>query len=402
MLLLLENFMISISAIFANKARSSLTALGIVIGVFSVTMMGTLITGLDKTFEGSMSFLGKDILYVGRWEWFSDMDWWEMKNRPRIKLEYIDKIKNKSNRVLAVAPERRKGVSISYQEKNTGIEIFGTSENYMKTVSSNIVSGRFFTNNEDRSGSRIIVIGDGVKKAFFGEKNPIGEKIKINNIKFRIIGVLEEQGKFMGIWSLDNRAIIPLGTYERIFSRRDFLTLRVKVPDKNLNESKDEIMTIMRHLRSLKPNQKNDFSINQTKAFEKQYNSLKLAIGGTGTFITLLSLIVGGIGVMNIMFVSVKERTREIGVRKAIGATKGMIMGQFLMEAITICLFAGLTGLLFAYISSFFLNKFFPSTLDLGLATFAILISMLVGVVSGFVPSYRAANLDPIDSLRYE
>ena len=256
MLLLLENFMISISAIFANKARSSLTALGIVIGVFSVTMMGTLITGLDKTFEGSMSFLGKNILYVGRWEWFSDMDWWEMKNRARIKLEYIDKIKNKSDSVLAVAPERRKGVSISYQEKNTGIEIFGTSENYMKTVSSNIVSGRFFTNNEDRSGSRIIVIGDGVKKAFFGEKNPIGEKIKINNIKFRIIGVLEEQGKFMGIWSLDNRAIIPLGTYERIFSRRDFLTLRVKVPDKNLNESKDEIMTIMRHLRSLKPNQK--------------------------------------------------------------------------------------------------------------------------------------------------
>ena len=130
--------------------------------------------------------------------------------------------------------------------------------------------------------------------------------------------------------------------------------------------------------------------------------SAGVAIGGTGTFITLLSLIVGGIGVMNIMFVSVKERTREIGVRKAIGATKGMIMSQFLMEAVTICLLAGLIGLLFAYLGSFLLNKIFPSNLDLSLALFSILISMFVGVISGIIPSYRAAKLDPIDSLRYE
>ena len=133
-----------------------------------------------------------------------------------------------------------------------------------------------------------------------------------------------------------------------------------------------------------------------------RYNTLKVAIGGTGVFITLLSLIVGGIGIMNIMFVSVKERTREIGVRKAIGATKGMIMGQFLMEAVTICLIAGLIGLSLAYISSIFINKIFPSTLPIGLSISAVLMSMVVGVISGFIPSYQAANLDPIDSLRYE
>mgnify|MGYP001248795884 FL=1 len=401
-LLFLENLIISISAIFENKVRSILTALGIIIGVYSVTMMGTLIVGLDKTFEGSMSFLGKDVLYVGRWEWFSDLDWWEMKNRPRIQENYIEKIKSKSNLALAIAPERRKGVSISYKENTTGIEIFGTNEDYLETVSLNIVSGRFITNSEDRSGSRVIVIGDGVRKAFFKSKNPIGEKIKINNINFRIVGVLEEQGKFMGIWSLDNRAIIPMGTYERIFTKRDFLTLRIKVPEEKLYQSKDEILAIMRHLRSLKPRQKNDFSINHSVAFEKQYNQLKLAIGGTGTFITLLSLIVGGIGVMNIMFVSVKERTREIGVRKAIGATKRMIMSQFLMEAIMICFFAGLAGLFFAYISSLLLGNFFPSTLNFNLAFFAILMSMAVGIISGLIPSYRASKLDPIESLRYE
>ena len=401
-LLFIENFLISLSAIFANKTRSILTALGIIIGVLSVTMMGTLISGLDKTFEGSMSWLGKDVLYISRWEWFSDMDWWEVRNRPRIRPEYVDQVKERSQYALAVAPVMQRGASLSYSDKEIRTQIFGTNEEYMETISTNIEKGRFFTNSEDKSGMRVTVIGDGIKKAFFGDEEAIGKYIKIDNMKFRVIGILEEQAKFLGLFSTDKQAILPFGAYKRIFSKRGFMRLSVKVPEDKIEEAVDEMSFVMRHIRGLKPNQKNDFAINQTKAFEKQYNTLKIAIGGTGTFITLLSLIVGGIGVMNIMFVSVKERTREIGVRKAIGATKGMIMSQFLMEAVTICLLAGLIGLLFAYLGSFLLNKIFPSNLDLSLALFSILISMVVGVVSGIIPSYRAAKLDPIDSLRYE
>ena len=401
-LLFIENFLISLSAIFANKTRSILTALGIIIGVLSVTMMGTLISGLDKTFEGSMSWLGKDVLYISRWEWFSDMDWWEVRNRPRIRPEYVDQVKERSQYALAVAPVMQRGASLSYSDKEIRTQIFGTNEEYMETISTNIEKGRFFTNSEDKSGMRVTVIGDGIKKAFFGDEEAIGKYIKIDNMKFRVIGILEEQAKFLGLFSTDKQAILPFGAYKRIFSKRGFMRLSVKVPEDKIEEAVDEISFVMRHIRGLKPNQKNDFAINQTKAFEKQYNTLKVAIGGTGTFITLLSLIVGGIGVMNIMFVSVKERTREIGVRKAIGATKAMIMSQFLMEAVTICLLAGLIGLLFAYLGSFLLNKIFPSNLDLGLALFSILISMFVGVISGIIPSYRAAKLDPIDSLRYE
>ena len=401
-LLFIENFLISLSAIFANKTRSILTALGIIIGVLSVTMMGTLISGLDKTFEGSMSWLGKDVLYISRWEWFSDMDWWEVRNRPRIRPEYVDQVKERSQYALAVAPVMQRGASLSYSDKEIRTQIFGTNEEYMETISTNIEKGRFFTNSEDKSGIRVTVIGDGIKKAFFGDEEAIGKYIKIDNMKFRVIGILEEQAKFLGLFSTDKQAILPFGAYKRIFSKRGFMRLSVKVPEDKIEEAVDEMSFVMRHIRGLKPSQKNDFAINQTKAFEKQYNTLKIAIGGTGTFITLLSLIVGGIGVMNIMFVSVKERTREIGVRKAIGATKGMIMSQFLMEAVTICLLAGLLGLLFAYIGSFLLNKVFPSNLDLSLAIFSILISMIVGVISGIIPSYRAAKLDPIDSLRYE
>lgn len=397
-----ESLRISISSIYLNKLRSSLTALGIIIGVLSVTVMGTLISGLDRSFENSMSWLGKDILYISRWEWFSDMEWWEVRNRPRMKLSYEDKIREMSDYALAVSPVMQRGASLSFGDKNTQTQIFGTNVDYMETVNEDIKVGRFFTENEERSGSRVTIIGSGIQEAFFEYQNPIGKYIKIDGIKFRVIGVLEKQGKFLGLFSVDNQAILPLGAYTRLFSKRGFMRLSVKVNEQKIDDAKSELQAVMRRIRGLKPGEKDDFAINQTKAFETQYNTLKYAIGGTGLFITILSLIVGGIGIMNIMFVSVKERTREIGVRKAIGATPNMILTQFLFEAITICVIGGLIGLTLAFGVSFFINKIFPSTLPLWLSISSIIMSIFVGVISGIVPSYQAAQLDPIEALRYE
>ena len=399
----LESFRIAMTSIFSNKSRSILTALGIIIGVLSVTLMGTLISGLDRGFDKSMAFLGKDIFSISRWEWFGDADWWEVRNRPRMRLEYVDVIKEKSSYAEAVAPVMQRGAVLSRGELSTaGTQIFGTNTDYMSTITANIAQGRFFTEGEDRSGSRVTIIGNDIAENLFVNQDPIGEYLKIDGMKFRVIGIMEKQGKFLGLFSVDNQAIIPVGTSVRLFSRRGFIRISVKVPPENIVDAKDELYGIMRQTRGLKPSQKDDFAINQTEAFERQYNQIKLAIGGTGIFITILSLVVGGIGIMNIMFVSVQERTKEIGVRKAIGATKNMILTQFLMEAISICLIGGLIGLLMASGLSFVINKFFPSTMPLWLAFTSILLSVLVGVLSGVVPSYRAARLDPIDALRYE
>ena len=399
----IESFRIAFTSIFSNKSRSILTALGIIIGVLSVTLMGTLISGLDKGFDKSMAFLGKDIFSISRWEWFGDADWWEVRNRPRMRLEYVDVIKEKSSYAEAVAPVMQRGAALSRGDLSTaGTQIFGTNTDYMSTITANIAQGRFFTEGEDRSGSRVTIIGNDIAENLFVNQDPVGEYLKIDGIKFRVIGVMEKQGKFLGLFSVDNQAIIPVGTSVRLFSRRGFIRISVKVPPENIVDAKDELYGIMRQTRGLKPSEKDDFAINQTEAFEKQYNQIKLAIGGTGIFNTILSLVVGGIGIMNIMFVSVQERTKEIGVRKAIGATKNMILAQFLMEAISICLIGGLIGLLMASGLSFVINKFFPSTMPLWLALTSILLSVIVGVLSGVIPSYRAARLDPIDALRYE
>jgi len=401
--LFLENFRISLTAVLANKMRSLLTALGVVIGILAVTLMGTLISGLDRSFEQSMEFLGKDVLYIRKFEWFGDKEWWEMRNRPNIKIKHADLLRDRSQYAKYVAPVSEWYTSVKRGDDDiSGVRVTGTTNEYALISTAEIDKGRFFSNSESHSGSRVAVIGKDIKDALFENEQAIGNKIRIGNYTFRVIGEVEKQGKFLGMFSMDKQIIIPLGTHQRLFTRRGWTGINVKVAESDLNDATEELTAMMRQLRHIRPSKENNFALNRQDPFKEQYAMIKLAIGGTGLFITILSLVVGGIGIANIMFVTVKERTREIGVRKALGATPKMILAQFLMESVTICLFGGLLGMGLAWGGSFIIDQYFPSDMPLGLAITALGLSTVVGVISGLAPSYKAAKLDPIDALRYE
>lgn len=403
-----EGLLISLRAIRANKARAILTTLGIVIGIASVVLMSTAIRGIDNAFQTGVASMGSDNLYIDKWEWFNnDIPWWEMRNRRNITLEDYKKYKELAKLPAASAPTVWSNQTIKYKEHSVEfIIIQGTNDDYIKTTNLNFSEGRFFNEVESNGGRAVCVLGSEVAKKLFPRGSALNNEVKIKGHKFKVIGVLAEQGSWvMGNFNPDNQAFIPIQNVFKYFQSENFrsITFNVRAPNSQMVEAvKEEAVGIMRRVRGLKYNEENDFSINQQEALLKTINQTVGVIQIAGLFITGLSLFVGAIGIMNIMFVSVKERTREIGIRKAIGAKRRTILGQFISESAIICLIGGMIGLVIAIILSLIINQFLPTSVDANAFILAIIISILTGVISGFAPAYTAAKLDPVEALRYE
>ncbi|ACF13056.1 protein of unknown function DUF214 [Chloroherpeton thalassium ATCC 35110] len=408
----IESFVIAFAQIRAHKMRSMLTALGVVIGILAVTLMGTAIGGIDKGFDKSLSIIGFDVLYVQKWPWSSVDDWWNYRNRPRLETDYADKMNrmiatNPNSELVTVVPQMASSKSV-YYEGNAVEDIFilGTTDRYPETSTVELSEGRFFNTIESRTGRQVCVLGYDVADALFPNASPINQKVRIGNQNFLVIGVYVKQGKFLGLFSLDTQVVIPLESFKKVFGCGRRITLRVKIKDEaRLEEAKDEVTGIMRRIRGLKFGERDNFSINEQKAFKSTLDPIKAGIAIAGLFITGLSLFVGAIGIMNITFVSVKERTKEIGTRKALGAKRRTILMQFMIEAVVICLIGGLVGLMLSYLMTVAVEAFFPSfpvSFSMSLVLNGMLVSILTGVFSGFAPAYSASKLEPATALRYE
>lgn len=399
-----EGLKLSFFALWANKARAALTMLGIIIGIVSVTLMGAAISGLNQAFEASISSIGADVLYVSKWSWIGGGQWWKYRDRPNLKIQYVGEIKKDATLLAAVAPMVARTGNITYRNRSAqNVIVEGTTAEYEYVAKMNFKEGRFFTDMESRGDMPVTVLGSDVAKELFPDRDPIGRMIRVDGLPFRVIGVRSKQGSLMGMFSLDNEVIIPVGNFQHIYGRHFFPTIEGRVANpKDMENAREQLIGIMRKIRGLGPFQKDNFSINQQTMLTDTYNKLVDGVENVGLFITALALFVGGIGIMNIMFVSVTERTKEIGVRKALGARRRTILLQFLIEAVLICLGGGFVGLGFSYPLSMLVDKFLPTTMPLSLAIVAILISLFVGVLSGVVPAYRASRLDPVEALRYE
>lgn len=402
-----ESMLIALRAIRANKIRSILTMLGIIIGVTSVVLMVTAIKGIDNSFQKGISSLGSDVLYVDKWAWFSNTDWWKMRNRRNIRIQDYEKFKEQAKLPLATAPVMNSRQVIKYGDNRVeSVFLNGSTSDYVKTTNFTFQQGRFYNEIESKSSRYVAVIGSEIFKNLFPRGDALDKTIKIGGVNFKVVGVLDEQGSFiLGSFNPDNQVFIPIGTIFKNFIGQHMGTITINVRAKSpamIEDTKAEAEGIMRNIRGLEYDEENDFSINQQEGLMENYNSVVGVIQIAGLFITGLSLFVGAIGIMNIMFVSVKERTKEIGLRKAIGAKNRTILGQFILESSTICLVGGFIGLIVAVLLSLMINQFIPTQVEYGAVFLAIIISLLVGVFAGLAPAYTAAKMDPVDALRYE
>ncbi|HWA10380.1 MAG TPA: ABC transporter permease [Opitutaceae bacterium] len=407
-----ESFRIAFAQIRANKMRSVLTALGVIIGIVAVTLMGTAINGIDTSFQNSLAMLGDDILYVQKWPWGNPDDWWNYQNRPSIRIEQADRlnrvIESTTNSELEVAvPVIQRGASVKFgANKLLGIAILGTTAAYDRTSTFEFAEGRLFNETENTTGRLVCVIGADVADALFQGISPLNQTVLIDDQPFTVIGVLARQGSFLGLFSFDNQTIIPVNAFKRFFGQRGGVQLRVKIRDKlRLAEAREELAGAMRRVRSQLPGERDNFSINEQELFKAQLDPVKRVIAIAGLFITGLALFVGAIGIMNITFVSVKERTKEIGTRKALGARRRTILLQFLIEAVSICLVGGVVGLAITFGICQGIRTALPSfpiVFSVGLVIISMIVSIVTGIVSGFAPALGASRLDPVVALRYE
>ncbi len=404
-----EGLSIAWSAICANKLRSILTTLGVVIGVVTVTLMGTAIQGLNRAFVDSISFIGGDVLYIQRSGWFIDSheEWLRMQKRPKIMLTQAEELERQLTSAAAVATVSSSRAPIKFRKRNAdSVPVVGTTADYFQISGLSVAQGRTLTQPECDGGRPVCVIGSLVATNLFQGESALGRRITINDRGFEVVGVLERQGGLFGGdngGGIDNQAIIPLPQFRSAFVSNPDYEIHVKVKQmEELEEAREEVRSAMRKVRRLGPLEPDDFSINQQDQVLDLFHKVAGTIAAIGLFVTGLSLFVGGIGIMNIMFVSVAERTREIGIRKAIGAKRRTILMQFLLEASCICLLGGLIALAIAWPLTLGMRKFLPAELSPLVVGIALLVSLLTGVLSGFFPAWRAARMNPVDALRAE
>jgi putative ABC transport system permease protein len=402
---ILEGLRISWSAIKANQMRSVLTTLGVVIGIVTVTMMATAINGLNAAFLRSMSILGTDVVYVERFGWFmGEGEWRKSRNRPEITLAQAREVERQATLAKAIAPTIMARENIVFERRSGGmVTIIGTTDQSLITGGMDMSEGRFLSAADVAGARPICVVGNDVAERMFPRDTPVGKRLRVGDMTFEVVGTVAKRGRFLGLFSLDDVVFIPVTAMAGQMVSRPDVRLDVKVASlAQLDDAKEELEGIMRKVRRIPPGGKNDFAINQQDAFIQNFNKVGGTVAAVGLFITGLSLFVGGIGIMNIMFVSVTERTREIGVRRALGAKRRTILIQFLIESVLLCLMGGVIALVICAPMTLLVAMALPAALSPGIIALALGVAMVTGIISGFMPAWRAAHMSPVDALRSE
>lgn len=414
--LIAESFQFAWSALKANLLRTILSLLGVTVGIFAIIAVFTLVDSLEKNIKDSFNFLGTGVIYVDKWPYIADnggeFKWWEFLRRPTPSYaEYKALEANLQNQRDICILARRGNQVLRVGANSIGqISLIGGSEGYEKIYEVDVEQGRYFTSAEVLGGRKVVILGYEVANALFPNTNPIGQEVKIKNLKYQIVGVVKRAGQsFLGFPSMDFAALIPYqsfrGLYQTGTGRWNEIGSSIGIKgyesDFGLVELENEAKGLIRARRGLRPGEKDNFALNRPEAIAKAIGSLFDVVGIAGWIIGGFSILIGGFGIANIMFVSVKERTSIIGLQKSLGAKNYFILFQFLFEAIFLSLIGGLAGLLLVFLLT--LAPLFGSmevVLSFKNIVLGLTVSSAIGVISGIVPAAVAARLDPVVAIR--
>jgi len=406
--LIFESFSFAFGSLRVNKLRTFLSLLGITIGIFAIISVFTVIDSLERFIRDSLDSLGSNMVYVQKWPWTppegeTEYPWWRYQNRPVPEIEETDlmlrQAKTVDNAAFLFGFSRKVQFGSSSLDNTT---IYATTGGLLDVWNLKIASGRYFTETEMRTGAPVTVIGSEIAEKLFEGLNPVGRDIKIQGHKLRVIGVYEKMGQDIFGTSMDKNIHISAikAFYMTDVRNRDRgQTICVKAKDGVDNDKFiAELEGIMRSIRRLKPMEENDFALNEVSIVSGQFDQFFAVFNMAGAIIGGFSIIVGGFGIANIMFVSVKERTKIIGIQKSIGAKRYFILLQFIFEAIVLSVIGGILGLLLIYIGTLIVNYVTEFTIILTVENIVngLLISSVIGFVAGFMPARAAAKLDPV------
>lgn len=403
-----ESLIMAVQAVTTNRLRASLSLLGITIGIFAIIAVYTVVDSLEINIRESVNSLGSDVIYIEKWPWTAEegqeYPWWKYMNRPLATYDEYEFIQAKSKSTEHSCFLSAVGRRIEYKNNNIDrADIFGVSNGFQDIRSFELSRGRYFNHIEAKTGRNVVVLGSKIASELFEGADPIGKYIQLMGRKVLVVGVLEKEGKgTFDAFILDEVAILPLQYYMSFVDvRREWANPQIWVQAKksvSVEELSFEIRQILRGYRRLKPSEEDSFALNQTSLINNQLDQLFAVLKIAGTLIGLFSIIVGGFGIANIMFVSVKERTHIIGVQKALGAKRYFILLQFLFESLMLSLAGGIIGLLIVFLgaAAISLSSDFAISLTSQNIMVGIVISSAIGLISGIFPAWQGARMNPV------
>lgn len=406
--LLKESFIEARLSLAVNKLRTFLSLLGITIGIFAIISVFTVIDSMESSVRNSIASLGDNVVYIQKWPWEfgSDYPWWKYLNRPVPSLKEAETIRDRSVKAESTALVVSTTKTVEYGNNSLdNVVIICSSHEYANIRAFEIEKGRYFSSFDSKNGSPLAIIGNSVAKSLFKDVNPVERFIKLNGIKIQVLGVFKKEGAGVIDVSLDNCVLLPVNYARNIFDIKDemmnpVIMARAK-KGVDINELNDELKNIMRAVRRLRPTEDDDFALNRASLITQGMNEIFSVIDLAGLLIGGLAIIVGGFGIANIMFVSVKERTKLIGIQKSLGAKNYFILVQFLSESVMLSLVGGIIGLILVYLLTYFGSRYVDMEFTMAFSNVlsGILISVFIGIASGFAPALTAAKLNPVDAI---